>query len=85
VRLEEIRNVMVYETTDPEVIIGEWAATGRVSTTGRPFAISGLLVIRVREGLIVHVRDYMDALGTYHATDRLPEVAASLSADDPQH
>ena len=85
VRLEEIRNVMVYETTDPEVIIGEWAATGRVSTTGRPFAISGLLMIRVREGLIVHVRDYMDALGTYHATDRLPEVVASLSADDPQH
>src|SRR5215217_950316 len=35
VRLEEIRNVMVYETTDPEVIIGEWAATGRVSTTRR--------------------------------------------------
>lgn len=60
VRLEEIHEVAVHETTDPEVIVGEWAATGKVATTGHPFAASGLLVIRVRDGLIVHVRDYMD-------------------------
>ena len=77
-RLEEIRDVVVYETADPEVIVGEWAATGTVSTTGRPFAASGLLILRVRDDLIVHARDYMDALGNYHAMDRMPALIARI-------
>lgn len=84
VRLEEVRDVAVYDTADPEVIVGEWAATGTVSITGRSFAASGLLILRVRDGLIVHARDYMDALGTYHAMDRLPEVVAGLAGDGPE-
>jgi ketosteroid isomerase-like protein len=76
---QEIRQVVVHENTDPEVIVVEQVVSGTVTTTGQPFSFPGLLVIRVRNSQIVHVRDYMDGLGVAHAMDRLTAVAASLS------
>ncbi|MFF7073889.1 nuclear transport factor 2 family protein [Streptomyces pseudovenezuelae] len=76
---QEIREVAVHENTDPEVIVVEQIVSGTVTTTGRPFSFPCLLVIRVRNSRIVHVRDYMDGLGVAHAMDRLTAVAASLS------
>ncbi|MER7751363.1 nuclear transport factor 2 family protein [Kitasatospora sp. NPDC097643] len=77
-RPEEVREVAVHQGADPEVITVEQVVTGTVATTGRPFAVPGLLVMRVRDGRIVHVRDYMDGLGVAHAMGRLGAVAASL-------
>jgi hypothetical protein len=37
IRFDEYRNVVVHETTDPEVIIVEYEAHGSVVTTGAPF------------------------------------------------
>ncbi|WP_405741356.1 nuclear transport factor 2 family protein [Streptomyces sp. NBC_01525] len=76
---QEICEVVVHESTDAEVITVEQTVTGTVTTTGRSFRIPGLLVIRVRSGRIVHVRDYMDGLGVAHVMDRLPAVVASLN------
>ncbi|MFB6872965.1 nuclear transport factor 2 family protein [Streptomyces sp. NPDC056323] len=78
VQPQEIREVGVHESTDPEVITVEQVVTGTVATTGKSFRIPGLLVIRVRSGRIVHVRDYMDGLGVAHAMDRLDAVVAGL-------
>ncbi|MBP0459758.1 nuclear transport factor 2 family protein [Streptomyces montanisoli] len=77
-RPQEIREVAVHPSTDPEVITVEQVVTGTVGTTGRPFSLPGLLVMRVRDGRIVHVRDYMDGLRMAQAMGRLPEVAAGL-------
>ena len=79
-RPQEIREVAVHESTDPEVITVEQVVTGTVSTSGQSFSFPGLLVIRVRHGQIVHVRDYMDGLGVAHAMGRLTAVAASLNS-----
>ncbi|MFF4407501.1 nuclear transport factor 2 family protein [Streptomyces sp. NPDC001262] len=49
-----------------------------MSPTGRAFAFPGLLVIRVRNGRIVHVRDYMDGMGVPRGLGRLTAVAAGL-------
>jgi ketosteroid isomerase-like protein len=76
---QQIREVAVHESTDPEVITVEQIVTGTVATTGEPFAFPGLLVMRVRNGLIVRVRDYMDGLAVAHTMGRLPAVAAMLS------
>ncbi|MFB7596980.1 nuclear transport factor 2 family protein [Streptomyces sp. NPDC056160] len=62
VRPEHIHETAVHESTDPEVITVEQTVTGTLTTTGEPFEVPGLLVIRVHEGLITHVRDYMDGL-----------------------
>jgi ketosteroid isomerase-like protein len=77
-RPQRIDEVAVHESTDPEVITVEQVVTGTVTTTGEPFRFPGLLVMRVRDGRIAHVRDYMDGLGVAHAMGRLSAVTALL-------
>jgi ketosteroid isomerase-like protein len=71
------RDVVVHETTDPEVIIAEFAYAGRVTTTGRTFTVPNIFVLRVRDGLIVESRDYADHLTFAAATGRLPDLLAA--------
>ncbi|MFD1052235.1 nuclear transport factor 2 family protein, partial [Kibdelosporangium lantanae] len=56
----EYRVLAIHDTTDPEVIIVEQEAVG--THDGRPFALPNLLVLRVRDGLITHNRDYVHFL-----------------------
>ncbi|OIJ93247.1 nuclear transport factor 2 family protein [Streptomyces colonosanans] len=77
---QKIHDVFVHESIDPEVITVEQVVVGTVTTTGQAFSFPGLLVLRVRNGLIVHVRDYMDGLRVAHTMDRLAAVVASLGA-----
>jgi ketosteroid isomerase-like protein len=50
----EVRDVRIYQTDDPEVVIAEWkyAVGGRL--------LQNIQVLRVRAGLIVETRDYHD-------------------------
>ena len=45
-----VRDAVVHETADPEVVIGEFAYEGRVLATGRTFRIPNVFVLRVRDG-----------------------------------
>jgi ketosteroid isomerase-like protein len=49
-------DVVVHETTDPEVVIGEF--TYRGSLGGQDISMPAIFVLRVRDGLIVSSRDY---------------------------
>ncbi|MBO8193596.1 nuclear transport factor 2 family protein [Streptomyces oryzae] len=80
-RPEEIRDVVVHESADPQVLTVEQTVTGTVAPEGRPFRFPGLLVLRARDGRLVHVRDYMDGLGVAHGMGRLDAVAAALRED----
>jgi ketosteroid isomerase-like protein len=60
VRFEEFRDVVIHETADPEVIIAEYVLTGTVLTTGRQASAAFVTVLRVRDGKVVHVREYQD-------------------------
>ena len=53
-------NVVMHETTDPEVIITEYDYVGEATTTGRSFVSHNIVVMRVRDGLIVESHDYHD-------------------------
>jgi uncharacterized protein len=48
------RDVQIYQTDDPEVIIAEW----KYEVGGRQ--LQNIQVMRVRDGLIVETRDYHD-------------------------
>ncbi|WP_433176946.1 nuclear transport factor 2 family protein [Actinoallomurus sp. CA-150999] len=72
VRIEEFRDVVVHETADPEVIVAEHAIVGTATASGLPCSIANLLVLTVRDGRIVHQRDYLDALAATAAAGRLP-------------
>ncbi|MFF0445063.1 nuclear transport factor 2 family protein [Streptomyces sp. NPDC004609] len=60
VRFDDFRGVTVHQTADPEVIVAEYEVAGRVTTTGRSATASFVLVLRVRDGRVVHWREYQD-------------------------
>ena len=56
----EARNVVVHETTDPEVVVVEFEYDARLTTTGRRFTAPCIFVLRVRDGEIVSSHDYVN-------------------------
>jgi uncharacterized protein len=70
--IERIEDVFVHEGEDREVVVGQWKAQALVRASGKGVEITGLLVLRVRNGLIVHTRDFMDAMGIAKALGRAP-------------
>lgn len=75
----QARNVVVYTTSDPEVIIVEFEYQGRVTTTGRSFTVSNIFVRRVRDGPKVASRDHHNLVVLADATGHLPQLVAALS------
>ncbi|MFC4013302.1 nuclear transport factor 2 family protein [Nonomuraea purpurea] len=54
----EVRRVALHRTEDPEVVVVE--QTTVVAAAGQSVDVPGLLILRVRNGEIIHTRDYMD-------------------------
>ena len=54
-------NVVIHETTDPEVIVAEFDYDVTITTTGATFRTANVIVLRIRDGLIVSSRDFHDA------------------------
>jgi uncharacterized protein len=67
-------NMTVYETADPDVIIAEYDAHGTVTSTGRPYQLRYLQVVKVRDGQITLWRDYWDPLASAELLGRIPEL-----------
>lgn len=70
-------DVFVHETADPEVIVAEYTLHGTIAATGGPIALTYAMVITVRDGKIVHSRDYANPAVTAHALGRLPDLVAA--------
>ncbi|GAB2878657.1 nuclear transport factor 2 family protein [Streptomyces mayteni] len=60
VRFDAFHDIAVHQTADPEVIVAEYEVAGSVTTTGRRAAAAFVLVLRVRDGRVVHWREYQD-------------------------
>jgi uncharacterized protein len=73
------RNIVVHETSDPEVIVAEWDYDGLVTTTNSSFHVSNIQVSRVRNGQIVASRDYHNHLVLADVLGRLPALLAALT------
>jgi len=76
-----VGNVVIHETTDPEVIVAEFEYQG-TSDAGEPYALPAIFVMRVRDGQIVSSRDYHDHLASARAGGRLGELFTALTAQD---
>jgi len=68
----------VHETADPEVVVYEFSYVG--SANGRSFSVPCIFVTRVRDGVIVESRDYVDHVGMARAFDRLDNLTTALAA-----
>ncbi|MEW9528914.1 nuclear transport factor 2 family protein [Microbispora sp. NPDC049125] len=62
IAFDEFRDLVMHETTDPEVIIVEYDAYGTVVATGAPFHQTVIAVFRVRDGQVLSYRDYINPL-----------------------
>lgn len=60
VEFQEFADRVVYETSDPEVVIAEYHIVGRITATGQQFRFPNLLVLRARDGKIVNTRSYFN-------------------------
>lgn len=72
IRWDEFRDVVLYETNDPEVVIAEYESHGHLTTTGAPFHQSIIAVFQIRNGHVLRVRDYLDPLKVIEAQATLP-------------
>jgi ketosteroid isomerase-like protein len=70
--------VRVHETADPEVIVAEFDYAGTVIATGEEFRVPCVFVLRVRDGLIVESRDYIDHVAMAMARGQLEELIRHL-------
>lgn len=80
VRFEEVRDVLVHETADPEVIVVEYTMAGISTVTGLRGSAPFIGVLRVRDGEIAGWREYQDAIAIAQAVGRLPELLAAAQA-----
>jgi uncharacterized protein len=75
-RFEAVGRVL--ETADPELVVFEFDYAGSVD--GRSFAVPCVFVTRVRDGVIVESRDYVDHVGMARAFGRLDDMVTALAA-----
>ncbi|TCC58920.1 ketosteroid isomerase [Kribbella pittospori] len=71
-------NIRVHQTTDPEVIVAEFDYVGTVLATGAPYRTPCIFVLRIRDGLIVESRDYIDHVTNIRARGQSEELIATL-------
>ena len=77
-RYTGVESVRVHDTQDPEITVIEYGLTGVMIATGEPFSLVFVMVMTIRDGLIVHTRDYTDPIAGARIAGRLPELAAAL-------
>jgi ketosteroid isomerase-like protein len=62
VSVDSVSNVVVHDTTDPDVVIVEFDGHGRAVKTGEPYEQRYISIIRTRGGRIVHYKDYWNPI-----------------------
>ncbi|WP_030441167.1 nuclear transport factor 2 family protein [Actinoplanes subtropicus] len=67
IRIDECTVEAVHETADPEVIVVEYRLAGVKPATGERGATDLIAVLRVRDGKVVHWREYQDTLAIARA------------------
>jgi uncharacterized protein len=54
------RDLVVHETEDPELVVSEWDYEITATETDWTTTVANVQFLRVRDGLIVHSRDFHD-------------------------
>jgi len=80
VRFEEMRNVVVHDTTEPNRIIVEYELVGTVLTTGKRESALFIAVMEVRDGLMTLWREYQNTLAIAQALGQLPDLDTEFTA-----
>jgi ketosteroid isomerase-like protein len=79
VRMDEMRNVVVHETTEPNKIIVEYELVGTHLTTGKQASALFIAVMEVRDGLMTLWREYQNTLAIAQELGQLPKPDADFA------
>ena len=82
-RYKRLGSVVIHETADPGVVIIEYELHGEFTETAEPFSMRFLMVLTVRDGQIVHSRDYSNPIAGARVIGRMPELIAALNEGSP--
>jgi uncharacterized protein len=79
-------DVRIHQTSDPEVVVVEYRLeghrlAGRNDADASPFSLAFVMVVTVRDGLIVHSRDYSNPIDGARLLGRLPQLVAMLAGE----
>jgi uncharacterized protein len=77
--LAVFHDVQVHPTVNPDVLIVEMSAEGRMVATGKPYAMSYIYVLTVRDGKIVGYRDYWNPLVALEALGGAESLTAAFN------
>ena len=83
VRFEEMRNVVVHETTEPNRIIVEYELVGTLLTTGKRESALFIAVMEIRDGLISLWREYQNTFAIAQALGQVPGLDTDFAAARP--
>jgi ketosteroid isomerase-like protein len=85
-RYTALDNVHIHDTQHPEITVIEYGLSGVMTASGKPFSLAFVMVMTIRDGLIVHTRDYTDPIAGARITGRIPELVAALAlpAEEPR-
>jgi uncharacterized protein len=72
IHVEEMRNVVVHETTDPNKIIVEYELVGVLVATGKRESALFIAVMEIRDGLLTLWREYQNTLAMAQAIGQIP-------------
>ena len=84
VTVDSASDLVVHETTDPEVVILEFDGHGRSLKTGEPYEQRYISVIRARGGKMVHFKDYWNPIQGLKAQLGSAAVDAFILSDSGQ-
>ncbi|QFU86659.1 nuclear transport factor 2 family protein [Amycolatopsis sp. YIM 10] len=73
IRFDQFRELATHQSDDPEVIVVEYELTGTVIATGVQSSVTCIAVLRIRDGLIKHWREYQDIPAITEALTRPPQ------------
>lgn len=80
--ISEIGTSQVHRTTDPEVIILQFTATGRAVKTEKPYNQTYVSVITARNGHIVRYQDYWNPLAVTETLGGTNAWASGMAGSD---
>jgi hypothetical protein len=82
-RYRQVRNAVIHVTADPAVVIAEYDLDGELTQTGERFSQRFVMVMTVRDGQIVHSRDYTNPVTGARLLGRVSELVAALGGGQP--
>jgi uncharacterized protein len=82
-RYQRLSDVVIHDTADPGVVIAEYQVHGELTQAAEPFSQRFAMVMTVRDGQIVHSRDYTNPITGARLLGKLPELLAALGAGEP--